>query len=300
MKKLIGLIAFSAVLFAGCGTEPIPETPDVGGGGDDGGGEVVEKKIPINIAITADNTFEIGDKMGVYVVNNTSADAGTLVSNGNQVDNMCFTYSNTWTPASAIYWADQETKADIYCYAPYSSVISDVENHLFSVATNQSNIEAYNSSDFLWGKSANVTPTERAISVKMARLMSSVVVTLVAGNGYDQQELSTAKVSICSVQADAKIDIATGSVSPTGATSEIATYNNADQYCARLVPQSINNADFVKVTVGDTDYTLQQSLTLESGKQHKCTVTISKVNQGLNIGISDWAVSTDDYGGIVK
>ena len=299
MKKLIGLIAFSVVMLVGCGKEPIPETPDVGGD-DDGGGEVVEKKIAINIAGVADNTFDIGAQMGVYVVNNTDAGAGVLVANGNQVDNMCFTYSNTWAPASTIYWADKDTKADIYCYSPYQSAISDVKNHLFSVATNQSDIAAYKGSDFLWGKSANVTPTESSINVKMARLMSSVVVTLAAGNGYAQDELSAAKVSICSVQTDAKIDLATGSVSPTGTTAEIATYKSADEYCALIVPQAINNADFVKVTIGDKEHTLQQTITLEPGKQHKCTVTISKVNQGLNIGVSDWVVSGDDYGGIVK
>ena len=300
MKKLIGLIAFSVVLFVGCGKEPLPETPGGGGNEDDGGGEVIEKKIPINIAGTADNAFDFGATMGVYVVNNTSAGAGTLLPNGNHADNICFTYSNTWSPETTIYWADQDTKADIYCYAPYSRAISDVENHLFSVATNQSDNAAYKSSDLLWGKSSNVAPTDVAISVKMARLMSRVVVELVAGNGYTQEQLASAKVSICSVQADAKINLATGSVSPTGTTTEIATYNSAEEYQAVVVPQTINNADLVKVTIDNKDYTLQQSLTLESGKQHKCTVTISKVNQGLNIGISDWAMSTDDYGGIVK
>ena len=296
MKKLIGLIAFSIALFVGCGKDPIPGAPDTPDTPDI---EEVEKR-PINITGTADNAFDIGTQIGVYVVNNTSTGAGTLVSNGNHVDNMCFTYSNGWNPATTIYWADQNTKADIYCYWPYQPKISDVENHRFSVATNQSDIAAYKSSDLLWGKTANVAPTASPVTVKMARLMSSVAVKLVAGDGYAQQDLSAAKVSICSVQTDANINLATGNLSPIGATTEIATYNNTEEYYAIVIPQTVNNANLVKVTIGDKDYTLQQSLTLEPGKQHKCTVTVSKVNQGLNIGISDWAHSTDDYGGVVN
>jgi hypothetical protein len=56
----------------------------------------------------------------------------------------------------------------------------------------------------------------------------------------------------------------------------------------------------IKVTLNDYTYTLTQTVTFESNKQIKCTLTVDKIEEGLNIGISGWETSDIDYGGTVK
>ncbi len=112
-----------------------PETPSV-------------KRIPITLNCVASNTnvnaiegvhtrvtdwgYENQDKIGLYVVNYNGTTPGTLQNSGNHVDNMRFTYDGTWTPDKEIYWKDESTKADFYCYFPYST-LSDISAHSFSV-----------------------------------------------------------------------------------------------------------------------------------------------------------------------
>ena len=105
-----------------------------------------DRLIPINISTTitraTDTAFEVGDKVGVYVVNQPNA----LVSSGNHVDNMCYTYSGTWTPDTEVYWKDNSTKADFYVYHPYGNP-TDVSAYSFEVNTDQSKEKDYWASD---------------------------------------------------------------------------------------------------------------------------------------------------------
>ena len=111
MRKLIAIAAAAAVLFS-CSESPIPEPepkPDPT--------PVPEKweiKIATSITKVTDSSFENGDKVGIYVVN----EPNTLKNSGNHVDNMGFTYSGTWTSSASVYWKDETTKADFYCYYP--------------------------------------------------------------------------------------------------------------------------------------------------------------------------------------
>ena len=147
---------------------------------------------------------------------------------------------------------------------------------------------------------SGVKPTPEPVEVTLDHKMSRLVVSLVAGNGYSDNDLAAAGVTICSVKTGAQINLATGVVSPTGNTSEVRPYADGEEFCACLVPQTISEADFVKIILGDRTYILKQSLTLEAGKQHKCTITVSKTDQGINVGISDWVIDNVDYGGIVE
>lgn len=263
--------------------------------------EKEELSINVTRAEQSDNGyFEEGDQVGIYVVNHTSAGAGSLISSGNYVDNMCFTYSNGWLPVSPIYWADSKTKADFYCYSPYTSNIENVKEYIFSINADQSKFDAYKASDFLWGKSVNKTSSSNPVNIQVSHLMSRLVVKLVAGNGYSDNDLSDAEVIICSMQNEAVINLSNGATTPSGFVEEVVPYVDNDDYCALLVPQTISNSDFVKVTIGGLPYVLKQSLTLESGKQHQCTITLSKTNQGINIGITDWEVDPIDYGGVLE
>jgi hypothetical protein len=260
-----------------------------------------EEKLPINIALSVatkatDAAYESGDKVGIYV---SYADA--LDSSNNYLDNQCFTLTDgAWTSSKEIYWADQTTTADFYCYYPYASTISSIEAYPFAVNTDQSSIENYKASDFLWGKTTGVAPTTDAVGITVKHAMSNVIIKLVAGNGYTADDMASAKVTICNLKTNSTINLASGVVTATGDVTEMIPMEESDYHRALVVPQSISNADLIKVTIGDKVYTLNQSVEFKSGKQHTCTLTVERTNQGINIGIGGWETESDDFGGTVE
>ena len=173
MKRLLTMAAVAALMFS-CSEpnqepEPTPSpTPTP-----------IPEKIPITIATNitraTDTAFETGDKVGIYVVNEPEE----LKVSGNHADNIAFTYSGSWTTATPIYWKDETTKADFYCYYPYTSAISNIESYPFAVKADQSNEANYKASDFLWGKTESVAPTKNAVGITVKHTMSNVIIKLV-------------------------------------------------------------------------------------------------------------------------
>ena len=297
MKKLFLFAVMMLPLFAACNKpdpEPTPEPEPI---------PVQKQNLSIGLtraSDAADSDFLKNDKVGLYVVNYEDSQPGLFLSEGNYVDNMCFTYLGGWSPDQQIYWADNETKADFYCYYPYSADIENVTKHVFDVAVDQSTLEAYRSSDFLLGKVEGVAPSSDPVAITLDHKMSRLVVSLVPGNGYSATDLDDAEVTICSVKTGANINLATGKVETSGSVEEVIPYAENSEFCAYLVPQTVTDAEFVKIVLGDRTYVLNQSLTMEPGKQYKCTITVAKTDQGINIGVSDWVIDSVDYGGIVE
>lgn len=148
------------------------------------------KQIPITLNCVASTTstnemanagtrvtdwgYESQDKIGLYVVNYNGTTPGTLQNNGNHVNNMRFTYNGTWTPDNEIYWKDESTKADFYCYFPYGTP-ADVTSYAFSVKEDQSTETAYKASEFLYGKTSGVAPTAEAVNITTKHMFSCAV-----------------------------------------------------------------------------------------------------------------------------
>ena len=293
MRKLLTLAAVAALMFS-CSENPSPEpepTPTP---------PPTPEKWAINISTSitraTDTSFENGDKVGIYVVNQPN----TLKATGNHADNIGFTYSGSWSAPTTIYWKDETTKADFYCYYPYSSSISNIEAYPFAVKADQSSVANYKASDFLWGKTTGVAPTKDAVGITVKHAMSNVIVELVAGNGYTAEDMASASVAICGLKTNSTINLASGVVTATGDVAEITPMVENDYRRALVVPQSVSNADLIKVTIGDKVYTLNQSIEFKSGKQHTCTLTVERTNQGINIGIDGWETEGDDFGGTVE
>ena len=293
MKKLFTLATIVAFMFS-CSKSSTPEpepapspTPTP---------EKWAINISTNITRATDSKFENGDKVGIYVVNQPN----TLKASGNHADNIGFTYSGIWTASKVIYWKDTITKADFYCYYPYTSSISNIEAYPFAVKADQSSIANYKASDFLWGKTTGVAPTKNAVGITVKHSMSNVIIKLVAGNGYTAEDMASASVAICGLKINSTINLATGTITATGEVKEITPKTENGQYSALIVPQNVSNTDLIKVTIGDKVYSLNQSVEFLSGKQHTCTLTVERTNQGINIGIGEWESADGDFGGIVE
>lgn len=309
--RLLGVYCFLALLSGACSSgeeEPqqIPETP--------------VKKIPITLNCVANTTnatskanvstrvtdwgYESQDQIGLYVVNYNGTAPGTLQSSGNHVNNMRFTYDGSWTPDQEIYWKDESTKADFYCYFPYSNTPADITSHAFSVKEDQSTEEAYKASEFLYGKTLGVTPTEKAVNITTNHLFSCAVVNVKAGNGFTDESLaqSAINVKLNGIKTDARIDLTNGTATATGTARTILPLENGNNrsYKALIVPQTASGDQFITINIDGRDFNLSKEFTFVGGKRHTFSVTVSKTSNGINVGIGAWEDDDIDNGGVAE
>lgn len=290
-----------ALFVAGCSSDHTDEVP-----------EPESKKIPITLScgITATSTkatdtgFETGDKIGLYVVNYSGGVSGPLLNAGNHVDNMRFTYDGTWTPATPIYWEDETTPADFYGYYPYSSTLTNVKTMPVETLADQSTEANYKASDFLWGKTLNVSPTEKAVGLTLDHVFSCAVVKVSAGNGFTTEGLEAANVSVKLNQAvcQATLNLQDGSVTP-GTQKESVSFlrGKNNEFKALVIPQSIPLADnLFTVTIDGRDFNLKKEFTFVGGKRHTFTITVKKTSNGINVDIGDWTDDGEDHGGVAE
>lgn len=298
MKKLF-VIPFSmltAVALTACSggsgdtpDEPKPVTPPQ------------KKEINISTSIgtrVTDDKFDTNDRVGLYVVNYNGSTPGTLANSGNHVNNMRFTYNGTWTPDQQIYWKDETTRADFYLYYPYAS-ISSVTAVPFEVKTNQSTADAYKSSEFLGGKTANVAPSSSAVSITAKHLMSAMEVTVAPGDGFTSQSLaaSNVSVSINNLKTGSSINLTDFTITASGDAKTVQPLSSNGVYKAIVVPQTVAECNLITVNIDGKDYNLKKGFTFESGKLHKFTVTVAKTSNGINVSISAWETDGQDNGG---
>jgi len=298
MKKNLLFFLAAFTLFVSCSKDSVSEiptpTPPT---------STEINKIPISISTqitrATDTDFESDDKVGLYVVNYNGSTSGTLVSSGNHVDNMRFTYSGSWTPDQEIYWKDESTKADFYTYYPYTANISNIAALPVSVLTNQTTEENYKASDFLWGKTAGIAPTKNAVSMMVKHLTSNIIIKLVPGDGYSVDDLATAKIEICGLKTNATVNLTNGEITATGISADITPINETTQYRALVIPQNVTGIDLVRIKIGDNTYLLNQTINLLPNRQYTSTITINRSSQGINIDIGEWEEDDIDYGGTV-
>ncbi len=302
MKKTLFILSVVCFLGGVSCKKPspsVPEQPDVPEQ------PTEQTQIPIKISTSlwtkaTDTEFENGDRIGLYVVNYSGGLAPSLAASGNHVDNMGFTYEWLWTPDAPIYWKDQETRADFYCYHPYSDYVPDVENYSFAVREDQSHEADYKASDFLWGKALGISPTPDPVNITVNHVFSNILVYLKAGKGYEEEDLADAEVSICNVRTSSEINLCTGKAAATGDVSTIRPKKESDHYRALVVPQSVENENLVKIVLMGNTYLLSQTVEFVANKQHSCTITVNRTSEGLDIGIGGWETDDVDYGGSVE
>lgn len=238
-----------------------------------------------------DDGFADGDVMGIYIVDYEGNNPGTLKSSGNRGDNVHHTFdgdTHKWKSAYDVFWKDNHTRIDIYGYYPAASP-ENVNNYNFSVKTDQSKTYSdgtmgnYEASDFLWGKVAGVEPTANIIRLPMSHRMANARVILKEGNGFAEGEWTRAKkqVLVTNTIQDATIDIATGTVTPSGNVSanSIIPTNSGNEWRAIVVPQTIKSGtSMFSITIDGVPYKLSKDddISYISGKMCNFTIRVDK------------------------
>lgn len=211
--------------------------------------------VVINLSLTVnspevkatDNSFEDGDQIGLYV----SYD-GDLKEQGNYSDNRKYTFkSGVWTSESDLFWKDQESAADFYCYYPYAAPGNPLE-YAFSVSANQSDLHSYKAADLLWGKCVGAVPSGGQVKIVTSHLMSNLLVYLKPGKGFTEEEFAAAnkQLTVGNVKTDAVVNLSVGGVSALGQPGTVTPYRDGDCYRLLLPPQEVAaDADLLAVTV---------------------------------------------------
>lgn len=292
MKRSLTIMC-GILLLAGCVEENYVQS-------ENGDGSLYEVQLFNEIRQTPvtrvnDEGFCDKDAVGIYVVNYVDGSPGQLHVSGNQADNIKYTYNEAdgrWTPATSVYYKDKKTHVDIYGYYPYSAPAS-IESFQFEVQKDQSKDAAdgsmggYESSDFLWGKAEDITPTASRVNLSFHHIMSSVSVSLVEGTGFADGEFAMVdkEVLVTNTKRQAIIDLSAGKVEATGDNPVTGTipYKRDGDFRAVVVPQTIPaSTALFSLTVDGISYIFRKSTEFGylPGKLHKFSIEVSKKTVG--------------------
>lgn len=280
----------ASVLAVGCS-----DTTDFGRfGGEDAVPIELSGRIEQEYVSRADESgFAEGDRMGVFIVDYSGGNPGTLAINGNRANNAIFERDGAgkWSSSTTFYWKDATTPIDVYGYYPYSSSVADVSSHPFEVSYNQKDIEpdamgGYEASDFLWAKVTCASQSGNGINLTYSHRMAGVKVILTKGEGMEDADWAKSKdVAVENVTRFSTVNLSTGTVTSTGNPDrQIAMGDQKDDsYRAVVVPQSVaSGKNILSVTIdGNASHlALNADLSLQAGKLHTFTLKVDKKESG--------------------
>ncbi len=238
---------------------------------------------PNAVTRVADNSFEAGDSIGLFVVEYDGESPRPLQISGNWANNVATVFSASgWTPEKKIFWS--ENKVDVYGYYPYMPLVS-VDEQPFSVSLDQRASASgdapggYEASDFLWAKTAAASEEDGTVSLAFRHCMSKLVVQLVKGPNYEGDFPDNAEMFLHGTVPSARIDLVNGVVVKDmfGQTESIRMRKVDDgTYEAIVVPQKVDTRQpFVEMVVDGISYLLENTFTFKAGMVHTLSLTIN-------------------------
>lgn len=233
-----------------------------------------------------DGTEKVAIQIGQDVKKYTAASGGSLTVDKNE--------------NGPFYWTSKEMQVSAW----YSSTYANTRPTTFSIKENQ-NGDGYQASDFLYAMEKITFETgSSSANLKFYHLPAKVIVNLKNGDGVTENEVSGATVSFVnqatvsgeitwnedggtvSVEpvksADNPVDITPKEIDPA------SSYQKSVQ--ALLVPQEMENKQFIKVSIVEGGVTRNYFYTpekgdadLEAGKLYTYEITVKK--EGLSVTV---------------
>ncbi len=278
----------------------------------------------VNLTRADDSGFAGGDRIGVFAVSYTSdMNPGTLQASGNLADNVRFTFDETsfsWKGDRQLYFLDEKTPVDFYGCYPYDTSIDEVNEYKFSVQRNQATensdgaLSGYEASDFLWAKSAGITPSTPLVNLTFKHILAAVQVTLIEGNSFAEGEWSelNKEVMMANTNRNAIIDLSSGTVRTNGTADDkdIMMKPHYDDFRAIVVPQSVvAGKALISITVGGHSYAFVKSEAMNylPSKLHKFTIQVDKADESgdfvftlVDEAVTAWESDPASHNGKVK
>lgn len=231
-----------------------------------------------------DTSFENTDEIGVYV---TAIDS-KLQLGGNEVNNEKFVFNGTsWTSPRKVYW--NEGNHNAYAYYPYTRTVNDVEDFQFSVQTDQSTVEGYTKSDFLWASVSDIAASNSAVKMQFAHKLSCVNVILEKGESYQGEIPTNTEVYLYSTVPSALVSLSTGDACKDsyGSMASIRCFQeSATKYKAIVVPQNLlTRRPLVEVVIGNVSYLMEGTISYKPGMRHTLTITLEQNPEQIKINV---------------
>lgn len=245
--------------------------------------------------------FELNDTLGIYITKwedgNTPA---SLLPTANYKDNAGFRLvglPNEWVSANTVYYPSDDSKIDLYAYYPYRTpALTDGTVLNLAVAADQSSYRDYTFSDFMSARTNGVKRSAKKVQLTFSHKLSQMVFQLKPGAGFSANELLAARVKIVNAVTDAVYDLSKDSVSAGSTRKDILPYNSwtlsgdsLNGVMAIVVPQEINQATFIQVSLGNRIFTFKpQSILMKSGCSRKFTITVNNTGLDITTSITPW------------
>ncbi|MBQ9524590.1 MAG: fimbrillin family protein [Bacteroidaceae bacterium] len=257
-----------------------------------------------NVTRANEQGFVTGDRMGIYIVDYVDGQP-EQISTDNRASNVIYTFDGEnyrWTAPTTIYWRDNTTPVDVYGYYPSANYISDPTAYRFEVSEDQNlqregEMGNYEASDFLWGKTTNVSPTTEAIIVRYSHRLAGVRVHLIKGEGMTDTEWEKLPrlVTIDNTVRIATIDLSTGTATPSGSYDHpIRMLEQTSDYRAVVIPQTVEAGKaLISITIDGISYShkIASPMNYQAGKLHNFTISVNKSE-----ATGDYSISVSDDG----
>lgn len=246
-------------------------------------------------------TFEVGDAMGVFVVEYDGDMPSSLQVSGNYANNVKSTFDGTaWNNSSPIYWSDG--KFDVYAYYPFDKPKS-VDEYVFNVSLDQSveatseTLSGYEASDLLWAKATGVSRMDY-VPLNFKHCLSKLVINFVKGDDYSGDLPEEAVVRVHSTIPSAIVDLATGVVTKNGydsAKTITAKKVSDGVYTAIVVPQRLENkVPLIEVVTNGVSYLVEMKFVFRSSTQHVVNLILNDNPDNIRIEIGGEIVGWND------
>ena len=249
------------------------------------------------------DTFEAGDKIGVYVTDYINGSPAPLQVSGNRANNEGVAYNGEkWATERPIYWG--EGKSDVYAYYPYIDNVTDVDELPFSIATDQDVEGTYEASDLLWAKAEGVAESDGAVQLEMKHTMSRLMVRIMAGEDYKGSLPKDATVHLHSTVTDVLFSFDSGSIvkNPYAGAKSIKMHNlgirtftdgEAVVYEAIVAPQMLlGTVPLLEINSKSVSYLLEDSFNFKPSTSYTYTAELNSSTTSIKIDIGcemdDW------------
>ena len=286
-------LAVAALAMAGC--EKSNDMPQESGPGHPAEIRFAPAIVPLTRA--TGTAFEEGDAVGIYCVESTDDPAAAIVGE-RYIDNKQLTMTaGTLTGTTPCFWPTEYTgPSDFYAYFPYNEkgLSGDKQSYEISVALDQSDDEAFRTSDHMLARAQNTARTEKAIPLDFKRLMSLLDFVLLPGTGYDDVDgILAAEVQVMNMAQVANVDFVTGEVSSPAIKANITPHGSFRASDGKAVgveaivpPQHVDTRSYLfNVRIGERNFrcTTDKELTFEALDEPKLTsyVNFLKDVEGL-------------------
>ncbi|MCI0922472.1 fimbrillin family protein [Sphingobacterium rhinopitheci] len=249
-----------------------------------------------SITTGASTTWSVGDKIGIFMIDNGT----TTVSEGSNNREYVTANGTTFSPTSgqALYYPVSDSKVDFISYYPYNSSITALGNYAVDVSS-QSNLAAI---DLLWVKSNNAgtgfnKTAGSNVPLNFDHKLSKLVILTNAGSGLDNNSLNwkNMAISIQGLNTKADFDLATGVLNNSNTKMNVSPFTTVGgtKYESIVLPATFAQAGDLKITftIGTDTYvwTAQAGEQFEAGKEYTYSINIAKTAVVLdNVNIVDW------------